>query len=393
MARATLADRRDEVLGGRARRPRPASPARAGAWARRCGACSTRRGSSSTPASGGRRWPPPPARRSPGRPRATRTSSSTSRSGARGSRHDHVEGLLRELTGAEAALAVNNCAAATLLAAAALAAGRDLVVSRGQLVEIGGGFRIPEVVAQAGARLVEVGTTNRTRLADYAQAVRTSADDRRDPARAPVELPHRRLRRGGARSRRSAGSACPSSTTPAPASSPTTSTSLAGEPPVRAVGARGRRARGLQRRQAPRRPAGRAARRHARRRRGLPPAPARPRACGSTSCRSPPWRRRCALYRDPALARRELPVLAMLTADDATLAPRAQRLADATGGDRRRGGRPRRRRGAAAARAPRARRRAGGGDPGRAGGGAPARRAAGRRAHRATGACSSTRAR
>jgi L-seryl-tRNA(Ser) seleniumtransferase len=91
--------------------------------------------------------------------------------GSRGSRHAHVEGLLRELTGAEAALAVNNCAAATLLAAAALAGGRGLVVSRGQLVEIGGGFRIPDVIAQAGARLVEVGTTNRTRLADYAAAL------------------------------------------------------------------------------------------------------------------------------------------------------------------------------------------------------------------------------
>jgi L-seryl-tRNA(Ser) seleniumtransferase len=92
--------------------------------------------------------------------------------GGRGSRHDHVDGLLRELTGAEAAMAVNNCAGATLLAAAALAgAGRSIVVSRGQLVEIGGGFRIPEVVAQAGARLVEVGTTNRTRLADYERAL------------------------------------------------------------------------------------------------------------------------------------------------------------------------------------------------------------------------------
>jgi L-seryl-tRNA(Ser) seleniumtransferase len=91
--------------------------------------------------------------------------------GRRGSRHAHVEGLLRELTGAEAAMVVNNGAAAALLAAAALAAGRELVVSRGQLVEIGGGFRIPEVVAQAGARLVEVGTTNRTRLADYAAAL------------------------------------------------------------------------------------------------------------------------------------------------------------------------------------------------------------------------------
>ena len=93
-------------------------------------------------------------------------------SGERGSRHAHVEATLRELTGAEAALAVNNCAAAVLLAAAALAGpGREVVVSRGQLIEIGGGFRVPEVVAQAGARLVEVGTTNRTRLADYAAAL------------------------------------------------------------------------------------------------------------------------------------------------------------------------------------------------------------------------------
>jgi L-seryl-tRNA(Ser) seleniumtransferase len=92
--------------------------------------------------------------------------------GKRGSRHDHVEALLCELTGAEAALAVNNCAAATLLAAAALAGpGKQVVVSRGQLVEIGGGFRVPEVIAQAGARLVEVGTTNRTRRADYEGAL------------------------------------------------------------------------------------------------------------------------------------------------------------------------------------------------------------------------------
>jgi L-seryl-tRNA(Ser) seleniumtransferase len=91
--------------------------------------------------------------------------------GARGSRHAHVEGLLRELTGAQAAIAVNNCASAVLLAAAALAGGRELVVSRGQLVEIGGSFRIPDVVSQSGARLVEVGTTNRTRLEDYERAL------------------------------------------------------------------------------------------------------------------------------------------------------------------------------------------------------------------------------
>jgi L-seryl-tRNA(Ser) seleniumtransferase len=92
--------------------------------------------------------------------------------GARGSRHAHVEGLLRELTGAEAALVVNNGAGAALLAVAALSGpGREVVVSRGQLVEIGGGFRVPEVIAQAGARMVEVGTTNRTRLDDYSRAL------------------------------------------------------------------------------------------------------------------------------------------------------------------------------------------------------------------------------
>ena len=97
--------------------------------------------------------------------------------GERGSRHAHVESVLIELTGAQAALVVNNGAAAVLLAAAALAgAGRAIVVSRGQLVEIGGGFRIPEVIAQSGARMVEVGTTNRTRLEDYEQAVARNAD-------------------------------------------------------------------------------------------------------------------------------------------------------------------------------------------------------------------------
>jgi len=97
--------------------------------------------------------------------------------GERGSRHAHVERLLCELTGAEAAIVVNNGAGAVLLAAAALAGpGRGIVVARGQLVEIGGGFRIPEVIAQSGARLVEVGTTNRTRIADYVRALETHDD-------------------------------------------------------------------------------------------------------------------------------------------------------------------------------------------------------------------------
>ncbi len=92
--------------------------------------------------------------------------------GERSNRQDHVTDLLSELTGAEAAIAVNNGAGAVLLAAAALAgAGKAIVVSRGQLVEIGGGFRVPEVIAQSGAQLVEVGTTNRTRLTDYQRAL------------------------------------------------------------------------------------------------------------------------------------------------------------------------------------------------------------------------------
>jgi L-seryl-tRNA(Ser) seleniumtransferase len=91
--------------------------------------------------------------------------------GERGSRQHAVGRLLATLCGAERALVVNNCAAAVLLALAGLAGGRGVAVSRGELVEIGGGFRVPEVMAQSGARLIEVGTTNRTRLADYERAL------------------------------------------------------------------------------------------------------------------------------------------------------------------------------------------------------------------------------
>ncbi|WP_298862124.1 L-seryl-tRNA(Sec) selenium transferase [uncultured Sulfitobacter sp.] len=122
--------------------------------------------------------------------------------GKRGSRHSHVEKLICDLTGAEAAVVVNNCAAAVLLSLMATAAGRNVVASRGELIEIGGSFRLPDVIAQSGATLREVGATNKTRVGDYADAIDgdtavllkshtsnfkiigfTSAPDRRDLAK------------------------------------------------------------------------------------------------------------------------------------------------------------------------------------------------------------------
>lgn len=97
--------------------------------------------------------------------------------GERGSRMATAPALLAQACGAEAAIVVNNCAAAVLLVLAGLAEGRDVVVSRSELVEIGGGFRVPEVMDRSGARLVEVGTTNRTRRADFAKAVDNPAND------------------------------------------------------------------------------------------------------------------------------------------------------------------------------------------------------------------------
>ena len=98
--------------------------------------------------------------------------------GQRSSRQDHLDRLITEITGAQAGIAVNNCAAAVMLTLSALAEGTPVIVSRGELVEIGGGYRVPDIVQQSGSKLVEIGTTNRTHLRDYEKALKAHPDAR-----------------------------------------------------------------------------------------------------------------------------------------------------------------------------------------------------------------------
>ena len=252
--------------------------------------------------------------------------------GRRGARDAHVAPLLAQLTGAQDALVVNNGAAATLLAAAALGGpGRAIVVSRGQLVEIGGGFRIPDVVAQAGARLVEVGTTNRTRRADYAAAIAAAGSE--DVVILRVHPSNFRtvgfVEEVGVAELATLG---------VPVIDDLGSGVLAGgldelladEPPVRASVAAGAAVACFSGDK-------------------LLGGPQAGILVGTheaiAACHRHPLSRALrvgrlpmaalaatlALYRDPERARREIPVLAMLAADDATLGARAQRLVAAAG--------------------------------------------------------------
>jgi L-seryl-tRNA(Ser) seleniumtransferase len=248
--------------------------------------------------------------------------------GRRGSRHGHVEGLLTELTGAEAGMVVNNCAAAVLLAVAALGAGRETIVSRGQLIEIGGGFRIPELVAQAGTTLVEIGTTNRTRLSDYARAIgeRTGAILRAHPSNFRMlgfveEVEIEDLCELGPPVIDDVGSGVLADDVAL----------LDGEPPIRRSVAAGAAVVSFS----------------GDKLLGGPQAGVLVgRRDTIEACRTHPLARAVridklslaaleatlALYRDPAAARRALPVLAMLEATDDELAARARVLAEETGG-------------------------------------------------------------
>jgi L-seryl-tRNA(Ser) seleniumtransferase len=253
--------------------------------------------------------------------------------GSRGSRHAHVERLLAELTGAEAGLAVNNGAAAVLLATATLAGpGRAVIVSRGQLVEIGGGFRIPDVVAQSGSELVEVGTTNRTRLADYAGALEahpgaTILRVHQSNFRAlgfVQDVPIEELCSLGASVIDDIGSGVLAGASGLPA--------LGEEPPLRrsvAAGAALVCCSGDKLLGGPqaglivgRGESAAAARAH-------PLA----RALRLDKLSLAALAATLRLYRDPALARAEIPVLAMLDADEQALLRRAERIHDAIGAD------------------------------------------------------------
>jgi len=248
--------------------------------------------------------------------------------GGRGSRQEHVESLLCELTGADAGIAVNNCAAAVLLAVAALACGRETIVSRGQLIEIGGGFRIPEILAQAGTRLVEVGTTNRTRLADYRAAIgeQTGAILRAHPSNfrqlgfvETVEIEP--LCDLGVPVIDDVGSGVLATELDVLADEPAVVRSVrAGAAVVAFSGDKllGGPQAGIL---VGRREAIDACRRH-------PLA----RAVRIDKLSLAGLEATLGLYRDPAAAVAEIPVLAMLCADHAELAGRARRLAQATGG-------------------------------------------------------------
>ena len=270
----------------------------AGQGARRCaGRCSRRsstpRACCCTPTSAARRWP---TTRTPGR-RSLELDLAT---GERGSRQRAVGQLYARLCGAEAAMIVNNNAAAVLLVLAALAAGRAVPVSRGESVEIGGGFRVPEVMEQSGAVLVDVGTTNRTRARRLSPGGRQRRR-RHGPQGAPEQLPRRRVRRGHAGRR--AGDARPARCRrprqrPARRHLPV----VAGSAPAGVAGRRaGRRAdarrrrrpRHVQRRQAARRAAGRDHRRAGRDSSSAAavirsPAPCAPAGSSSPRCRTSP---------------------------------------------------------------------------------------------------------
>jgi L-seryl-tRNA(Ser) seleniumtransferase len=251
--------------------------------------------------------------------------------GARGNRERHVAPLLSELTGAQDALAVNNGAAAVLLAVAALAPARGRVaVSRGQLVEIGGGFRVPEIVAQAGAHMIEVGTTNRTRLSDYRAAVeqqgagtvlRVHQSNFRTVGFVE-EVAIEELVSLGVPVIDDVGSGALAGELP----------TLEGEPPVRASAAAGAAVVCFS----------------ADKLLGGPQAGILiGRGDAIAACRRHPLARAVrigrlplaaleatlSLYRDPARALREVPVLAMLEVSPPRLRARAERLAQATGGE------------------------------------------------------------